>query len=592
MSNNPEIKYLNREFTDIKEELISFAKNYFPDTQTDFSPSSPGTMFLEMAAYVGDILSFYSDTQIQETFTQFANNPANLYTLAYMYGYQPKISRPAEVTLTISQTVGAIGTSGEETPDFSEAGTLQANTPIAANNPEQTLFNLTNSVDFSFSSSFDPTEVDPLVDENGDVTGFSLIKQVKAFAGRRNIVEVPVENLERFFTTEITDEGIIKVESIVDDEGGEWNEVPYLGQDTAFNSSEVVEEGVRKKLTLTKQDRRFVTRFTSTGTLQIQFGAGIRDGESQQEFLPDPRTVGQGLSITENKFNIFYDPSNFLFTNSYGLAPTPGTTLTITYLTGNGVRDNIGSGEIDGTIGNFTITNLEPGQGGRGPESVRELRENITRTFKQQGRILTLEDYTVRAASMPTDFGTVSKVFPSITSSSSTLSSSSTTVDLYILSEDSNRNLIRPTQALKENLREYLSEYIPITQTVNIRDGFVINIGVEIEILPRPGAGTQALIAQVIEQAKEFFDISRRTLNTPIDLNELYSVLDKVKGVQTVENVKVLNFAGNIEGREYSEFSYDINSGLRNNILYTSLDPSIFEVKFPDQDIKAKIVSI
>ena len=591
MSKNPDIKYLNREFTDIKEELESFAKNYFPDTYNDFSPTSPGTMFLEMAAYVGDILSFYSDTQIQETFTHLANNPANLYTLAYMYGYQPKITQPAETTLTISQVVPAVGASGEELPDFSEAETLPGNTPVTANNPAQTQFNLVNSVDFSFSSSLDPTEVEAIVD-NGDVTGFLLTKTVKAFAGTPNVAQVEVEELERFFTAEIDDEGIIKVLSIVDSDNNEWIEVPYLGQDTTFQESTITEQGVRKDLLLVKQDRRFVTRFTSTGTLQIQFGAGIKDSGDQESFLPDPRTVGQGLSVTENKFNVFYDPSNFLFTNSYGLAPTPGTTLTITYLTGNGVQDNINAGEIDFSTGDFSITNLEPAQGGRGPESIRELRENITRAFKQQGRIVTLEDYTVRAASLPGDFGVVSKVFPSLAASSSVLSTSNTTVDLYILSEDSEGRLIPPTETLKENLRKYLSQFTPLTQTVNIRDAFVINIGIQIEVLPRPGAGTQQLLAQVIESAQEYFDTSRRSINTPIDLNELYSIIDKVKGVQTVENVRVFNLAGSIDGREYSEFSYDIQGGVRNNVIYPSLDPSIFEVKFPDQDIKAKIVSV
>lgn len=592
MSKNPDIKYLNREFLDIKGELVNLAKNYFPETYNDFSPTSPGTMFLEMAAYVGDIISFYSDNQIQETFTHLAKNPANLYTLAYMYGYHPKVTHPSEVLLTVSQTVPAIGPQGEEVPDFTEADMLPGTLSIVANNPSRTQFNLSNSVDFSFSSSLDPTSIEAIT-ENGEVTDFILTKTVKAFSGTTAIATVEVEELERFFTAEIDDEGIIKVLSIVDSDNNEWIEVPYLGQDTTFQEGIITEQGVRKDLLLVKQDRRFVTRFTSTGTLQIQFGAGIKDSGDQESFLPDPRTVGQGLSVTENKFNIFYDPSNFLFTNSYGLAPTPGTTLTITYLTGNGVQDNINAGEIDFSVGNFSITNLEPAQGGRGPESIRELRENITRAFKQQGRIVTLEDYAVRAASLPGDFGVVSKVFPSLAASSSVLSTSNTTVDLYILSEDSEGRLIPPTETLKENLRKYLSQFTPLTQTVNIRDAFVINIGVQIEVLPRPGAGTQQLLAQVIESAQEYFDTSRRSINTPIDLNELYSIIDnKVKGVQTVENVRIFNLAGNIDGREYSGFSYDIQGGLRNNIIYPSLDPSIFEVKFPDQDIKAKIVSV
>ena len=586
MKETPDINYLNKEFSDIRQELINFAENYFPDTYKDFSPSSPGMMFIEMAAYVGDILSFYTDTQIQETYLQYAKNPANLYPLAYAYGYRPNLTRSSEVELTVSQTVDAVG--DPKKPDWSQAEILSGDQQIVASNGQQTPFNLFNSVDFSFSSSLDPTEVEPIVGVNEEIEEFRLIKKVKAFSGEIVSQDITIEGVEKFRTEEIEGEGIIRVLSIKDNQDNEWKEVPYLGQETLPIENTVKTKGIRKSLQVTKVPRRFITRFTSNQSLQIQFGAGIRASD-QEKFIPNPENV-----LQDNEFFKTYDPTNFIFTDSYGLAPTAD--LTVEYLVGQGRLDNIATGDINTAISgnevNFTVTNEEPSQGGRGPETVEELRQNISRAFNQQNRIVTLEDYVVRAVGMPSRFGTVEKAFPIQTRTNVNTSSTNTSVDLYVLSKDTEGNLTTAGTVLKQNLKEYLSEFIPITQTVNILDAFIINIGVEVEILPRPGSNPNQVLGRAIQNISEFFDTRNRSINSTIDLNNLYTVLDKVQGVQTVENINVVNKAGNIDGREYSQNSYDITSAKRNNILFPSLDPSIFEVKFPEEDIKVKLLSI
>ena len=62
-----EVNYLGREFSSIRNNLIEFAKSYFPKTYNDFNEADPGMMFIEMAAYVGDLLNFYVDNQYRET---------------------------------------------------------------------------------------------------------------------------------------------------------------------------------------------------------------------------------------------------------------------------------------------------------------------------------------------------------------------------------------------------------------------------------------------------------------------------------------------------------------------------------------------
>ena len=148
MAQDRDIKYVNRDFGDFRSQLIEYAKNYFPDSYNDFSPTSPGMMFIEMAAYVGDVLSFYQDTQLQETYIQHAKNPTNLYNLAYMMGYRPKITSPSEVNVTVSQLVGAVGGN----PNWNEALKIPANTRLKATTSGQVNFLINNNQNYIFKN--------------------------------------------------------------------------------------------------------------------------------------------------------------------------------------------------------------------------------------------------------------------------------------------------------------------------------------------------------------------------------------------------------------------------------------------------------
>src|SRR5210317_125344 len=182
MAEQRDIKYVNKEFSDLKQSLVEYAKNYFPDSYNDFSPTSPGMMFIEMAAYVGDVLSFYQDTQLQETFLQYAKDPGNLYNLAYMMGYRPKVTTVSEVELEVTQNVG-VGTGNR--PDWDQALTINENAVITSTASGNAKFLIQDKIDFGFSSSFDPTEV--TISSIDTATGvpleFLLKKKIQAFSG-------------------------------------------------------------------------------------------------------------------------------------------------------------------------------------------------------------------------------------------------------------------------------------------------------------------------------------------------------------------------------------------------------------------------
>ena len=609
MAEQRDIKYVAREFSDYKQELIEFAKNYFPDSYNDFSPTSPGMMFIEMAAYVGDILSFYQDTQIQETFVQYAKDPGNLYNMAYMMGYRPKITNVAEVDLTVTQEVQAVPGAG---PNWDQALVVDSNAVITSNFQGQTQFFIDSTIDFTFSSSYDPTDV--VINEltNGVPSKFLLTKKAKAFSGEIKTVTETFTEASKFTTITLDDTNIIGILDIVDDTGGSnnnWYEVPFLGQDTVFvenNNVGADANRVPNTLTLQKVPKRFITRFTSNGNLQIQFGAGTNT-QDDDTFTPDPTNVGLGTLQGISTIDRAYDPSNFLYTQTYGLAPS-NVTLTIRYLIGGGVEANVPANTLTGytanstpaggdstTQGTLAFNNLLPARGGKDGDSIEEVRQNALRSFAEQKRTVTLQDYSVRALSLDPKFGTVAKVFITQDQLTSTKSSTDSIIDsnplalsMYVLAYDNEKKLIPATSTLKENLRTYMSYYMPLTDALNIKDSFVVNIGVTFDILVRPNFNSRDVLLACTETLKEYFNISKWSINQPINISTIYSTLDRVVGVQTVSKIEI----NNKQGGTYSEYAYDIKGATRNNIVYPSYDTMIFEVKYPDQDIIGRTTSL
>lgn len=603
MAQDRDIKYVNRDFGDFRSQLIEYAKNYFPDSYNDFSPSSPGMMFIEMAAYVGDVLSFYQDTQLQETYIQHAKNPANLYNLAYMMGYRPKISTPSEVDIQVSHIVGA----SSNEPNWSQALTIPANTRLKASSTGQTNFFIEKPIDFTFSSSYDNTEVAVETLASGNPSEFRLTKMAKAISGEVKTATQVITSVEKFRTITLSDPDIIGIQSITDSGNNTWYEVPFLGQDTIFidntnNASD--KQAVPYSLTLQRVPRRFVTRFTSTGQLQIQFGAGIT-GQDDSVLTPDPTNVGFGSNQGVRRVDYAFDPSNFLSTKSYGLAPS-NTTLTIKYLVGGGVAANVPANTVNTVVGydnnytpdparKLTFNNPTAAAGGRDGDTVDELRENSLRAFNEQGRAVTLQDYTVRALSMASKYGSIAKVYitqDQLTNPNSAMDSiidsNPLSLSLFALAYDNNKNLTPTTSTLKSNLKTYLSEYMVLTDALNIKDAFIVNIGVNFDIIVKPNFSGRDVLLTCTNKLKDYFDITKWNINQPINLSSIYTLLDQEKGVQTVQKVEIVNNVGGI----YSQYAYDIKGATRSNIVYPSYDPCIFEVKFPDTDIKGRITTL
>lgn len=609
---NKNLQYINKDFDSFKQALMEYAKTYYPQTYNDFSPSSPGMMFMEMASYIGDVLSFYQDTQFQELFTQYAKEKENLYSLAYMLGYRPKITAASTAEIDIYQIVPAIASASVTVPDYRYALYIKPGSQVRSN-INNVDFYIKDRIDFSVSSSLDPTELSIYsIDGISNLPVYYLLKKkTKAISGTETTVEFTFGTAEKFPKITIEDDNIIEIISVVDSDGNIWYEVPYLAQETIYE--EVANEYINDPnlyqykgsapslLKLKKVPRRFVSRFTSTGKLELEFGSGILD-TFDELIIPNTENVGIGLINGIDKMTTAYDPSNFLYTKTYGISPS-NTVLTIKYLKGGGNLSNVPANTITNLtniISSFRFSSLDPilsntvvnslamsnpsaSIGGGNGDSEEELRLNILSTFPTQQRAVTTNDYVIRAYSLPSKFGIISKAYVT----QNIKNNNPLAISLYVLSQGIDGTLTNASLAIKQNLKTYLSQFRLITDAIDIKDAFIINIGVNFDIVTLPNFNSQEVILRCIEALKEYFDIKNWQINQPIILSEVYTLLDEINGVQTVKNIEIVNKVGESSG--YSKYAYDTVGATINRVVYPSLDPSIWEIKFPNQDILGRV---
>tara|TARA_R100000908_G_C3736550_1_gene134241 strand:+ start:1 stop:1275 length:1275 start_codon:yes stop_codon:yes gene_type:complete len=395
-------------------------------------------------------------------------------------------------------------------------------------------------------------------------------------------------------------------------------------------------------LKLKKVSRRFSTHINENDETILRFGAGVSDNPDE-EIVPNPTNVGSSLPGSPSYLTTAFDPSNFLKTSTFGLAPA-NTTLTIKYAYGGGIDDNVNQGEVkqitdisfelqsallsDSLVqdakDSVSFTNPRPATGGSAGESVRDVRENALAHFQSQQRAVTKDDYIIRAYSLPAKYGNVAKVHfvqdeqlskagiqdnlerviteEDIGSTVQSLQVNKIPnplgINMYALGYDSNRNLRTLTETTKQNLKTYISQYRMITDAINIKNAYVINIGINFSILTKVGFNKNDVLLRCVSQVQDFFDIDRWQIGQPIVLGDIAYELSLVEGVASLvppiednpnkEQIVVKNLFD--VGQGYSGNIYDMESSLKGGILYPALDPSIFEVKYPNTDIKGKVV--
>jgi hypothetical protein len=658
-----DIKYLNKDFASFRQNLIDYAKNYFPETYSDFNESSPGMMFIEMASYVGDVLSYYADDSLKESLLLYAEDKANVVALANYLGYKPKITSPALAKLSVYQLIPSkrkTGSTTEYEPDTKYY--LRINEGMLCQSSSGVMFRTTEMLDFM--SDYE-REISVYSRNNDGTPEFYLVKKyINAISGELRTITTNFGTTPlKFSQIRLAETNVIDIIDVRDSNGNKWYEVPYLAQEMVYidypNSEQTDKDLVQFKdsvpnlLKLIKTSRRFVKQINPDDSTTIVFGGGV--GSNDETLIPNFKNVGLGLNSSINNLGSSFDPANFLKTNTYGQAPTGN--MLVSYLIGGGVQSNVSVGTItkieairfDEDITSFgadltlyervkrsvAIDNETTATGGRGPENIEEIRENALANFGSQNRAVTRKDYQVRTLSLPAKYGGVAKAYcapdgeldnnspasilanpdalDQFTALVTDLKNKNLTaiqikqevekflvgkknnlqeknnpfaINLYVLGYDSNKNLSSLNRAVKENVKTYMNEYRLLTDGVNLLDGFVINIGVEFEIRVYGGYNKNQVLTRCILELQEYFNIDNWTFNMAINISELELLIAGVEGVQSVPVCEIVNKCLG----KYSKNSYNIKAATKNKMVYPSLDPSIFELKFPNQDIRGRVI--
>ena len=659
---NKELSYVGKDFATLKQNLVDFTKTYFPNQYSDFSEASPGSIFIDQAAAIGDMLSFYQDVQLKESMLAHATERKNVMALAQQMGYKPKVTSPAVTELKVYQLLPGIGIGVNNGPDESFYLRIKDGMEVESTTNSSIIFRTVDAVDFSSPVGREIEVYERGVD--GVPTRYLVSKKVKAISAQEISTTITFGDDTDYPTATLSDTNIIQITSVTDNDNIKYYEVPYLAQESVFiekpntevntGNLSISSSVVPYILEIKKVPYRFSVKVNSDNTMDLQFGSGDVN-LSDEVILPNSKNVGLGLANSVNRLNQSIDPSNFLKTNTFGVAPA-NRQLTIKYLVGGGVQSNINQRDLttirliefeddllsipdnklnayDDIKSSVAVENLEAATGGRDSESIEEIRQNALATFGSQNRAVTRQDYIVRAMSMPERYGSVAKVYVSpdgeidnnspssilanpkniteftnlvesikglskqdiqkelikyLTQKNTSISEINNpfAINMYVLGYDNNKKLTNLNQAVKENLKTYLGEYRMLTDGVNIINGFIVNIGVDFEIIAYSNYNKREVLTNCLAEIQRYFEIDNWTFNKPINISEMELILANVEGVMSVPSVKISNLCGG-DGN-YSTNRYNIDEATKGKIVYPSLDPCVFEVKYPTKDIKGR----
>ena len=590
-SPNRDINYLSKDFESIKTDLMEYVKRHFPNDWRDFNDASGGMAILELMAYIGDVLSFNIDRQVNEAYINRAIETKNIVSLAQNLGYTPKNTTPAVVNLSVSADLTS-STSGETVFVLKKGATVFTNyEPVVS-------FETLNDVDFS-------SPKDRIInDEDGGVNTVS-ISSVSAVAGISKIFKYNAGQAIKFLKITLPDSDVNEVISVSAADGSEYFQVDNLARDTVFigevnTSSSSGDAAFIMKLK--RVPKRYVVERENGGLTSIRFGPGILT-EPDSDVIPNPNDFvlpptlrGSPSGFTPGAI----DSTNFLKTKTLGVAPQ-NTLLTINYRAGGGVSTNAGPNTITRFVGkqlqfvqphieslsaavtrnifnSVKCNNVEQASGGEQPESIASIRENSVNNIASQMRCVTLQDYQTRIMAMPAEFGTIYRSFVRKDPTNNL------GVELFLITRDSSLNLTLPSGVIKNNIEIYIQKFKSFSDAVKITNGKIINVCVDFTIVPEDGINDAEALMDVITLLQRIFDTSRTNFNDSFVISDIQARVQSLRKVRAAPQLKIVNKFGTEAGRNYSGTQLDFNANTFSGILKFPVD-SVWELKYPNFDI-------
>lgn len=600
-------KYLSRDFDSLRATLLDYARQYYPNQIQDFSESSVGGLFLDMAAYVGDNLSFYMDHLYNELNYDTAVEPASIQRALINANIPINGAASASVNVTVFIEV-PVEQLDDDGPDVNLLPVIKSGTVFVSTN--SVLFNLVNDIEFLLDDGSGNYTLNPLVEKkigntnaSGETTSYVLSLSGLCISGNVATDTFSIGSFTPFRSLTLQNSDVTEIINVYDSEGNTYYEVGALTHDVVYkNVLNTTRDNDIVKDTLKVIPAPY--RFTKSATLlerktTLTFGGGTAD-TLEDDIIPDPSEFAIAIPYSRTISRVPVNPEKLLTTNTLGVA-TANTRLVVNYRYGGGLDHNVNANSINSIFSliiefplnpsiNFStsirntieVSNLERASGGEDALTTEELVALIPSVKNSQERIVTKEDLLARIYTMPSNLGRVfrASIIPN--------SNNPLATQLFIISRDSNSKLITSPDTLKLNLKKYLNAYRMVSDSIDIFDAKVVNLQLKFSVVIDPSFNRNSLLSIILASLQEKFNINKFHINQPIIISEIVNAIYAVDGVLAVENVQFVNASGVINNRQYSIETHDIKNYTRRQMVFPP-PGGIFEIRYPEVDIIAKV---
>jgi hypothetical protein len=589
--------YLNRDFSDFRLDLLRYANIYFKDKIQDFSEASMGGLFLDMAAYVGDNMSFYLDHQFRELDPTTAVESQNIEAMVRNAGIKITGNSPASVTVNFYIEVQTVldPVTGETIPNHGNLPRIKDSAKVSTDSG--IVFNLTEEIDFSKKDDNDIylAEVTPIVDANGSITSFVFMRTGLCVSGTIKTQTIVVgSDFVPFRTITLDEAHVSSILRVYDSDGNDYYEVESLSQDTVFRKNKL-SSGDTSIEVITAPYRYSTSTSITNRSMTLRFGSG-NSSQILENTIPDPSDLALPLYGKSTFSSFSLDPNRLLSSPSLGVSPVD-TTMKIIYRHGGGAQHNVEADSIrsideiewiflqgvtydhaQSIKVSLAVSNPTPARGGAAAPTLSDLKNFVTSARTMQNRIVTTDDLLARIYTLPTEFGVVyrANVLPNPENALSSL--------LYVISRNSSGQLSQSSDALKRNLSTYLNEFRLIGDAMDVLDADVINYQIKITCRFAHNANKYELISLILRKVKSLFSISTVALGKPIVKSDILNVVINQPGVVSCVGIKLVNVAGTVQEKTYSNTQKNLDLALKDDIYFA--EPyEIFELRFPNKDI-------
>ena len=606
MANN-KISYTNRDFVSLREDLLNYTQQYYPELIQNFNDASLFSVLMDLNAAIGDNLNYHIDRSAQETVLQYAQQRSSIFNIARTYGLKVPGYRPSVAVVDISITVPPFG----DAEDIRYLGILRAGSQF---NGGGQIFELVNEVDFSTqfnNEGFINKTKKPTFDQNNTIINYVITKREVVVNGATKVFKrvINPQDIVPFFSFFLPERNVLGVTSIIQKDGTEyqttptfseflsstsrWYEVDSLVENTVFieDPTKPIDNAGIKVGKYIKTEKRFITEYTPEGFLKIQFGGGTTTPEQQ---LNQFTNTGIKLNLANYQNNI-----------GLGLTVTPNTTLFIQYRIGGGLSSNIGVGTINqlsiidfiingpsqqintNVQQSITVNNVTAAIGGSNQPTVNEVRNMVSFNFSAQKRAVTINDYKSLIDNMPGKFGAPAKT---------QISEYNNKISIKILSYDTTGTLTQTvSNNLKSNIATYLSKYRMINDYISIEVAKVIDLEFEFFVILDSSDSQSQVISEIINTTSNFMSPGIRELGQNVNISELNKQIQDIGGLNTLSEVKIYNKVGGQYSSSETSQRY-INSTTKqieliDNTIFAEPD-QIYQIRFPNKDIKVRVKNI